>query len=110
MDAARELERVRDAFADLAWGDALRALERADRDAPLGGEDLERLATSAYMLGRFDDFLGALERAHRAHADGGDPLRAARCATFLGLHLAVRGEMGRATGWFGRAQRLVEAE
>ena len=86
------------------------ALERADRDAPLGGEDLERLATSAYMLGRFDDFLGALERAHRAHADGGDPLRAARCATFLGLHLAVRGEMGRATGWFGRAQRLVEAE
>ena len=110
VDAARELERGRDAFADLAWGDALRALERADRDAPLGGEDLERLATSAYMLGRFDDFLGALERAHRAHADGGDPLRAARCATFLGLHLAVRGEMGRATGWFGRAQRLVEAE
>ncbi|MEZ0283916.1 MAG: LuxR C-terminal-related transcriptional regulator [Thermoleophilia bacterium] len=110
VDAARELERGRDAFADLAWGDALRALERADRDAPLGVEDLERLATSAYMLGRFDDFLGALERAHRAHADGGDPLRAARCATFLGLHLAVRGEMGRATGWFGRAQRLVEAE
>ena len=110
VDAARELERGRDAFADLAWGDALRALERAERDAPLGGEDLERLATSAYMLGRFDDFLGALERAHRAHADGGDPLRAARCATFLGLHLAVRGEMGRATGWFGRAHRLVEAE
>ena len=60
------------------------------------------------MLGRLDDFLSCLERAHREHAEGGDRLRAARCAVFLGMHLAVRGEMGRATGWFGRAQRLVE--
>jgi DNA-binding CsgD family transcriptional regulator len=110
VKAARELERGREAFAVLAWGDALEALERADRAAPLAGQDIELLATAAYMVGRLDDFLGCLERAHRVHADDGDPLRAARCATFLGLHLAVRGEIGRATGWFGRAQRLVEGE
>jgi DNA-binding CsgD family transcriptional regulator/tetratricopeptide (TPR) repeat protein len=110
VDAARELERGRDAFAALAWGEAVEALERAERAAPLGGEDLERLATSAYMLGRVDDFLSCLERAQRGHAEGGEPLRAARCAVFLGMHLAVRGEMGRATGWFGRAQRIVEGE
>ncbi len=110
VDAAQELERGRDAYADLAWGEALAALERAERAAPLGGGDLELLATSAFMLGRVDHFLGCLERAQRVHAEGGDSLRAARCAVFLGMHLAVRGEMGRATGWFGRAQRLVEGQ
>ena len=111
VDAARELERGRDAFADLAWGDALRALERADRDGaarrggPRAAGDVRPTCWAASTTSS-----SCLERAHRAHADGGDPLRAARCATFLGLHLAVRGEMGRATGWFGRAQRLVDAE
>jgi DNA-binding CsgD family transcriptional regulator len=110
VEAARELEQGREAFARLAWRDALEALGRADRAARLGGDDLELLAVSAYMLGRVDDFLGCLERAHRVHAESGDPLRAARCAVFLGMHLAVRGEMGQATGWFGRAQRIVEGE
>jgi hypothetical protein len=103
VEAARELELGREAFARLAWADALEALGRAEQAGPLGGEDRELLAVSAYMLGRVDDFLGRLERAHRVHAEAGDPLRAARCAVFLGMHLAVRREMGQATGWFGRA-------
>jgi DNA-binding CsgD family transcriptional regulator len=37
-------------------------------------------------------------------------MRAVRCAFWLGINLARRGEMGRATGWFGRAQRLVERQ
>jgi DNA-binding CsgD family transcriptional regulator len=104
------LEQGRDAHAGRAWARAFVALERADADAPLGADDLELLATSAYMLGRVDDFLAILERAYEAHVEGGRPLRASRCAFFLGVNLILRGEPGRASGWFGRAHRLVERE
>ncbi|MGH8188317.1 MAG: response regulator transcription factor, partial [Steroidobacteraceae bacterium] len=52
----------------------------------------------------------ALDRAFRAHVDADDGRRAARCAFWLGLRLTFRGEGGRATGWLGRAQRLIERE
>ena len=58
-----------------------RRCRRADEAAPLAAEDLELLATSAYMLGRDDEYVGALERAH--HALPGRAAswpRAARCA------------------------------
>jgi len=90
--------------------DAFTSLSHADQMAPLGAEDLELLATSAYMLGRDDDYLSCLERAYNAYLDGGEAMRAVRCAFWLGIGLALRGEMARATGWFGRAQRLVERE
>jgi DNA-binding CsgD family transcriptional regulator len=109
VDAMNELERGRESYARRAWTDAHESLSRADREAPLGAADLELLATSAYMLGRDDDLSG-LERAYRAYLDTGEALRAARCAIWVGLHLSIRGEMGRATGWLGRAQRLVERE
>ena len=58
------------------------------------------------MLGRDDDHVAALERAHHAHTD---PLAAARAAFWIGINLTLRGE-SRAAGWFGRARRLVERE
>jgi DNA-binding NarL/FixJ family response regulator len=70
----------------------------------------ELLATAAYMLAKHDEFYDALERAHQAHLKGGEALRAARCAFWLGVNLAQQGEMGRAGGWLGRARRLVERE
>jgi DNA-binding CsgD family transcriptional regulator len=82
----------------------------ADRAAPLGAGDLELLATAAYMLGLDEEYVGALERAHRGYLDAGDTLRTARCAFWLGVHFALRGELGPATGWLGRLQRLVERE
>ena len=36
--------------------------------------------------------------------------RAVRCAFWLGFRLFLRGEVGRATGWFARAQRLLEGD
>src|SRR6266545_5273364 len=107
---ADEREQGRESFGQGAWKDAYESLSRADQAAPLGAEDLELLATSAFMLGRLDDFLSVIERAHHAYLGAGDPLRAARCGFYLGVNLSIRGEMGRATGWFGRAQRLVERE
>ena len=110
MRAVDELERGRDAYERRAWQDAYESLSRADEASPLGAEDLERLANSASMVGRMDDYLAHLERAHRVYLDAGEGLRAARCAGWIGMNLAIRGEIGPARGWFGRAQRLVERE
>jgi DNA-binding NarL/FixJ family response regulator len=88
--------------------DAYESLSRADEAAPLGAEDLELLATSAYMIGRDDAFVSGLDRAHHLYLDAGEVLRAVRCAFWVGIDLALRGEMGHATGWFRRAQRLLE--
>jgi DNA-binding CsgD family transcriptional regulator len=110
VDVAGELERGREAYGRRAWIDAYESLSRAVQASPLGAEDLELLATSAYMLGRDDDSLESLERAYHLYLDAGEVLRAVRCAFWVGINLALRGEMGRATGWLGRAQRLVERE
>jgi DNA-binding CsgD family transcriptional regulator len=99
-----------EAFARRAWADAFESLSRADQVAPLGAEELELLATSAYMLGRDEEHIRALERAHHAHLDAGDTPRAVYCAYWIGHNLMLRGEMGPATGWFGRGQRLLERE
>jgi ATP/maltotriose-dependent transcriptional regulator MalT len=110
VEATAELERGRESFARRAWLDAYTDLSAADRLAPLGRDDLERLATSASLVGHMDEYVALLERLHQAHIDAGDGLLAARAAFWIGMTLAVRGEIGPAGGWFGRAQRLVERE
>src|SRR5919109_36654 len=73
-------------------------------------EELEQAATSAYLRGRADEFFATLERVHQLHLEAGAPLRAAQAAFWIGMHLMQSGEVGRGTGWLGRAQRLVERE
>jgi DNA-binding CsgD family transcriptional regulator len=109
VDAADELDRGRGAYSAGAWVKAHESLSAADRSDPLGPEDLELLATCAYMLGREDEYLANLERAHRAHVDASDHVRAARAAFWIGIQFAQRGEMARASGWLGRASRLVQS-
>jgi DNA-binding CsgD family transcriptional regulator len=106
--ATSALERGRLSYAQRAWVDAYEQLRQVDEGDQLGGDDLERLATAAYMLGRDDEYMSVLERAHRLHVENGDFLRAARAALWLGLQLTLRGEIGGATGWNSRAQRLVD--
>jgi DNA-binding CsgD family transcriptional regulator len=110
LQTADHLERGRDAYARSAWGDAYELLGHAERAAPLTGSDLVLLATSAHMLGLVDEWLPLLERAHHTYAEEGEALPAVRCAFWIGMNLALRGEMGPATGWLGRAQRLLERE
>jgi DNA-binding CsgD family transcriptional regulator len=105
VTATDHLERGRAAYLRRAWRDAFESLSEAT-----AAEDLERLATAAYMLGRDDDQTAALERAHQAYLDRGEARRAVRCAFWIGMHLVLRRQVGRATGWFGRAQRLLEQE
>ena len=109
-EAIPALNRARAASTRLAWSEARESYELASRLAPLGAEDLERMAVAAFMLGRVDDFVTTLERAHRGHLDAGDGLRAARCAFWIGMNMAFRGEAAPAAGWFARAKRLVARE
>jgi DNA-binding CsgD family transcriptional regulator len=102
-----DLERGRAAYERRAWEGAYESLSRADGAALLGAHDLELLATSAYMLGRDDEYLSSLERAHHAYLEAGDHLAAFRCAFWVGINHALRGETGPAGGWLGRAHQLV---
>jgi len=97
----------RDAVHRRAWADAFTALSHADRTCPLGSDDLELLATSAYLTGRDAEFLRLFERAHQAHLAAGKPVRAARSAFWLALACLLRGEHGAASGWLSRANRLL---
>ncbi|MGH3887832.1 MAG: LuxR C-terminal-related transcriptional regulator [Pseudonocardiaceae bacterium] len=103
-----ELERGREAYRRREWLTAYKSLSLADEAAALGPEDLELLAPSAYLIGRNDDGVRALDRAYHGYLDTGKPVCAARCAVWLGFGLIDAGEMCGATGWFSRAQRLLE--
>jgi DNA-binding CsgD family transcriptional regulator len=90
------------------WSQAFQALLGADGSAALDADDLDRLALSAYMVGRDLEYLRLLERLHRAHADAGEHARAARCAFWLGVNSVFRGELAQAGAWIVRGQRLIE--
>jgi DNA-binding NarL/FixJ family response regulator len=108
--AVDELQRGRDSYGASSWTEAFEAFSRADRAAPLAREDLEMLARAAYMLGLDDEYRAGLERAHQTYLTAGDVPRAVRCAFWIGHNLLFRGERAQATGWFGRAQRLLQRE
>lgn len=103
------LKHGRESYRCRAWADAYTSLSLADQTRPLGSEDLELLATSAYLTGRDLDYQRILERAHHAQLAAGDQVRAARAAFWLGLSCLFRGEIGPATGWLSRAGRLLES-
>jgi DNA-binding NarL/FixJ family response regulator len=60
------------------------------------------------MVGRETEYLTVLERAHRAYVEAGMARPAFRCAYWVGLNLARRGDMGAANGWLTRARRLAD--
>jgi DNA-binding CsgD family transcriptional regulator len=110
MGGDSRLARGREAGGRLAWADAYASLSLADRSSPLAAEDLELLGTAAYLLGRVEDCLRALQRAQQLHAEAGESRRAARCAFWLAFHLGGAGEQAQAGGWLARANRLLEHE
>ena len=100
MTTTTDLERARRLHDQHAWSDAFEALAAADSENPLGADDLNRLATAAYMLGRDDDYANALERAHHLYVEDDDAQGAARTAFWLGLNLMLHGQIAPANGWF----------
>jgi DNA-binding CsgD family transcriptional regulator len=108
MTTAETLERGRASFQRRAWADAFDKLSAADQESPLAPQDLERLATAAYLVGRDADSDEVLARAHQEWLRLGDAERAARCAFWLAFGLLNRGELARGGGWVARARRLLD--
>jgi DNA-binding CsgD family transcriptional regulator len=100
------VERGRELYAKRAWAGAYESLAAAD-PASLSAADFELLATSAWMVGRDDEYVDAWALAYRGHLRAGDPARAARCTWWIGDYLRFRRDAARATGWFARGLRLL---
>ena len=108
MTTADTLDRGRESFRRRAWADAFDKLSAADQETPLAPEDLERLATAAYLVGRDADSDEVWARAHLEWLRLGAADRAARCGFWLAFRLLLRGEVARGGGWVARARRLLD--
>jgi tetratricopeptide (TPR) repeat protein len=108
MPVADREERARRAFDRHMWGDAFARFSALDRERALDGEDLERLAVAAYMLGKDEACEAAWLAAHRAWLRRGEAERAAGCAFWQALGLFFRGDLAPAMGWVARGGRLLE--
>lgn len=105
---SESLQLGRDAFDRQAWRRAYEQLAEAEADEPLDGEDLERLAASAYLAGLSAESADVWSRAHRHCAEVGDVTRAARCGFWLAFALLNQGDLVHGGGWVDRTQRLLE--
>jgi len=108
-DVAVALQAARQSFAAHAWRQAYDALVGLDGRQLLDPADLELLGRSAYMLGRDDEYVVALERAHAAYVARGAVPEAARCTWWIGHNLLFRGQSSRAGSWFETGRRLLAA-
>ncbi|HSD67383.1 MAG TPA: tetratricopeptide repeat protein, partial [Vicinamibacteria bacterium] len=107
MTTPAPLARGREAFARRRWTEACAELAQADREEPLGPEDLERLATAACLVGRAAEGADAWARAHHEHLSRGGVPRAARCAFWLAFGLLAQGERARALAWAARGRDVL---
>lgn len=109
MTAPDAVTRGRAAFDRKAWSEAYRELALADRQNPLAPEDLDSLATAAYLVGE-ESIAGEVRaRAHAGFVERGDLVGAARAAFWLGyalIHLPA--QQAQANGWLARAKRLLD--
>ncbi len=96
-----------DAFTAGAYEDAYASLSAARGHPDVSASDLWRLAQACFLTGREHEFVEVLQAAHQLHLDRGQPVAAARIAFWIGFHFANRNEITTATGWFGRASRLL---
>lgn len=107
MGVVDDLERARAAFERREWVAAYDALNRADESSMLA-DDFTRLSTTAYLLGRKNDCIQAMQRAYKVHLDAGETLPAVRCAFWLAMVLLSSGETAVGGGWVARSQRLLD--
>jgi DNA-binding CsgD family transcriptional regulator len=103
-----KLKLGRDRFDRRAWSGAYEALAAACDAGDLSSDDMERLYTAAYLSGRDQEFLRALERLFREQADSAqDWCRAARAAFWLALAYQFYGQAALSNAWEARGRRLV---
>jgi DNA-binding NarL/FixJ family response regulator len=91
-----------------SWPEAFAELDAADKKAPLGADDLQRLAEAAMLSGEDGRVPELLLRAHNAFLNARSPERAAENALRLAMFLLNAGQVAQAGGWIGRASRLLD--
>lgn len=101
------LEQGREAIRRRSWEQAYAHLAAADASDHLGPEDLEALGEAAWVIGRYEDALRAVERAHTGHLERGDRERAALMAVSLANEYFPRGELAVGAGWHATAKRML---
>lgn len=102
------LARARESFGRQMWGDAYAQLSAADHTAPLGLDDLERLALAAFLIGRDAESADVGARAHHESLRLDDAPRAARSAFWVGFQHLNAGEVAQGLGWLARAARVLD--
>jgi DNA-binding CsgD family transcriptional regulator len=108
MPVPNAIESALTFFSRKAWQDAYDAFTIAESQAPLSGLHLEQFAVSAFMLGSEDGFISIVGRAHLAYEGANALPDAIRTSAWAGIGHLQRGEVGPATGWFRRGQRLAD--
>ena len=108
MSRTDAVTRGRASYARRDWTDAYTSLSEADHDTPLAPEDLEHLATAAYLIGRDADSAAVWARAHQSFLSRGENSRAVRCAFWLAFGLFSHGEHARGGAWIERGRRLLD--
>ena len=96
MGVVDELIRAREAYDRREWLAAYDGLSDAAPEE-LTPDDLVQLATAAYLLGRRNDCVQALQRAYQLNLDAADIPAAARSGFWLALVLRSAG-----AGWPAR--------
>lgn len=107
MGVVDDLIEARDAFERREWVAAYRALTDLHAD-DLRADDFTALAITAYLLGRHNDCVQALQRAFQANLEVGNEVAAARSALWLALVLSLGGEPAVGGGWAARANRILD--
>lgn len=103
----RAIAQGRNAVVASQWGDAWRALSVVEPDA-LDIDDLDRLATAAYMTGRDEDGFALWTRAHQRCVAEGSLHRAAAFGAKLAQTLGFKGDWSRCAGWTERVATILE--
>jgi DNA-binding CsgD family transcriptional regulator len=92
----------------VAWDDEYRRLAASEAEKPLDVDEIDRLATAAYMTGRDRESFDAWARGHHRCLEEGHPIRATRFGVRLAQALGFTGDIARSSGWVKRSQRVLD--
>ena len=105
------VEEGREAIKNHRWREGYELLSAAAAGTTLQPEDLELLAWSAYFTDEIAQVVPILERAYAGYVAAENNVRAAIVAVQLSHEYgSVRQQRAIGSGWFSRAERLLENE
>jgi len=81
-----------------------------DRSIPMTPFQMAESAQFSLLVGKEQEGLEMLARAHQSFLNSGEMKPAARCAFWLGFMALLAGDGAQASGWLSRAERLVHDE